>query len=166
MSLQYLLMPRSLVAILEAASAALLALLTFNATFELFAWMLWHHSFAALDEIQALLMVWFGMLSAAYCLARGSHLAVDVVVRRLGTPLRRIVMKLPPLSVTAFGLLLATYGWKLVAALDNTLPGTGWSASLEYQPVALVGIAIAGIGLWQLRAPPPDTDSNSGPAVA
>ena len=166
MSLQYPLMPRSLVAILETASAALLALLTFNATFELFAWMLWHRSFAALDEIQALLMVWFGMLSAAYCLARGSHLAVDVVVRRLGSRLGRVMTNVPPLAVTTFGLLLSIYGWKLVAVLDNTLPGTGWSASLQYQPVAVVGMAIAGIGLWQLRSPRPDAEINSGPNVA
>jgi TRAP-type C4-dicarboxylate transport system permease small subunit len=159
-------MPRPLVAILEAASAALLALLAVNATFELFAWMLWHRSFAALDEFQALLMVWFGMLSAGYCLARGSHLAVDIVTSRLGLRLQRVVARVPPIAVAAFGLLLSIYGWKLVTALDNTLPGTGWSASLQYQPVAVVGLAIAGIGLWQLRSPPPDADTPSGPGVA
>ena len=155
-------MPRPVVAILEGLSGALLAILTFNATFELLAWMLWQRSFAALDEIQGLLMVWFGMLSAAYCLARGSHLAVDVVTRRLGSGPQAIVAKLPPLAVATFGGLLAIYGWKLVSALDNTLPGTGWSASLQYLPVAAVGLLIVGIGLWQLRAPPIAATASAG----
>ena len=131
----------------------MLALLTVNATVELFAWIVWQRSFAALDEVQALIMVWFGMLSAAYCLARGSHLAVDALTRRLGPRVRGLVDRVPPLAVATFGLLLAIYGWRLVSALDNTLPATGWSASLQYQPVAIVGLVIAGIGFWQLRFP-------------
>lgn len=131
----------------------MLAILTVNATFELFAWTLWHRSFAALDEIQAILMVWFGMSSAAWCLARGSHLAVDVVTRRLGGRIAAIAARVPPVAVALFGLLLAFYGWRLVAAVGNTLPGTGWSAALQYQPVAAMGLMIAVIGVLQLRAP-------------
>ncbi|MDH3255243.1 MAG: TRAP transporter small permease subunit [Acidobacteriota bacterium] len=159
-------MPRALGAILEAATAILLALLAVNATFELVAWMLWQRSFAALDEIQALLMVWFGMLSASYCLARGLHLAVDVVASRLAPRMRRIVATVPPLAVAVFGGLLSIYGWRLVGILDNTLPGTGWSAALQYQPVAVAGLLIAGIGLWQLHARTVETGSHSGPDVA
>jgi TRAP-type C4-dicarboxylate transport system permease small subunit len=160
-------MPRPLVTTLEAASAALLALLTVNASVELFAWMIWHRSFAALDEIQALVMVWFGMLSAAYCLARGSHLAVDIVVRRLvvrhrGSRLILVLARVPSTAVVVFGLLLSIYGWKLVGAIGNTLPATGWSASLQYQPVAVIGLLIAGIGLWQLFGPPSREQSESG----
>ena len=145
------------------ASGALLALLTVNAAFELFAWMLWHRSFAALDEIQALLMVWFGMLSATYCLTRGLHLAVDVIARRLGSHLQWVVARIPPFAVAVFGILLSVYGWRLVAAIDNTLPGTGWSASLQYQPVAVAGLLIAAIGLWQLHSPVIRDNSPTGP---
>lgn len=161
--------PGSLVSALEVASAALLAVLAVNAAFELFAWIIWHHSIAALDEIQAVLMVWFGMLSAAYCLARGSHLAVDIVIRHLRGLPARLVAAVPPLAVTLFGTLLAIYGWRLLGAIRNTLPATGWSAAVQYQPVAVLGALIAVIGLLQLAAAPPpldagETDSRPGPA--
>lgn len=159
-------MPRALGATLEAAAATLLALLAVNATIELVAWMAWRHSFAALDEIQAILMVWFGMLSASYCLARGLHLAVDIVSNRLAPRIRRLTEKAPPLAVAVFGILLSIYGWRLVSVLDNTLPGTGWSAGLEYQPVAFSGLLIAAIGLWQLHSPVVETGSQSDPGVA
>jgi len=76
------------------------------------------------------------------------------------------VATVPPLAVAVFGGLLSIYGWRLVGILDNTLPGTGWSAALQYQPVAVAGLLIAGIGLWQLHARTVETGSHSGPDVA
>jgi TRAP-type C4-dicarboxylate transport system permease small subunit len=152
--------PRALVGVLEAASAGLLAALTLIASVELFAWLLWHRSYAALEEVQAVLMVWFGMLAAAACLALGLHLAVDLLAHRLGPRLEPILGRVAPLVVALFGALLAVYGWRLVSLIDNTLPGTGWSADLTYQPVAVGGALIFLIGLWRLAAP---TDRSEGP---
>jgi TRAP-type C4-dicarboxylate transport system permease small subunit len=146
--------PRALVGTLEAVSAGLLALLAIVASVELFAWLVWQRSYAALEEIQAVLMVWFGMLAAASCLALGLHLAVDVMTRHLGPRLRPLLGRLAPLAVGVFGGLLAVYGWRLVSVIDNTLPGTGWSADLAYQPVAVGGALILILSLWQLRSDP------------
>lgn len=137
---------------LEAACAGLLAALIAIAAAELFAWLFWHKSFAALEEIQGILVVWLGLLAAAYCLAEGLHLAVDLVARRMPRRWRRALGVVPGIACALFGLLLAGFGVQLVLAVDNTLPGTGWSASLQYQPAVVAGVLIAWIGWKQARA--------------
>lgn len=134
---------------LEAVCACLLGLLLLNAAFELFAWMLWHTSYAAIEEIQGVLVVWLGLLSAAYCLAEGLHLAVDLIARRLPAGWQGALQRIPGVASAAFGVLLALYGLRLVRAVENTLPGTGWSASIHYQPAIVAGALIAWIGLTQ-----------------
>jgi TRAP-type C4-dicarboxylate transport system permease small subunit len=137
----------SLARVLEATCAGLLGLLLLNAAFELFTWMLWHKSYAAIEEIQGVLAVWLGLLAAAYCLAEGLHLAVDLVVRGLPTRWQGGVARIPGFASATFGALLALYGVRLVQAVQNTLPGTGWSASLHYQPAVVAGLLIGWFGL-------------------
>ncbi|MFQ5526215.1 MAG: TRAP transporter small permease [Thermoanaerobaculia bacterium] len=132
--------------VLEAACALLLGVLALNGVIELFAWTLWQRSFAALEEIQGILVVWFGLLAAAYCLAEGLHLAVDVVARRFPARWQPVLGRLPGVACAGFGILLAVFGVRLVLAIDNTLPGTGWSASLLYQPAVAAGALIGWLG--------------------
>ncbi len=134
---------------LETVCALLLAILTAIAAVELFAWGLWQRSFAALEEIQGILVVWFGLLAAAYCLAEGLHLAVDLVAQRLPARWQGALGRVPGGACAVFGLLLAGLGVELVLAVDNTLPGTGWSASLQYQPAIAAGLLITYLGAGQ-----------------
>ncbi|MCP4203260.1 MAG: TRAP transporter small permease subunit [bacterium] len=138
-----------LVRVLEPVCAGLLGLLTLNAAFELFAWTLWRRSFAAIEEIQGVLVVWLALLAAAYCLAEGLHLAVDLVARSLPARWQPTLARAPGVANAAFGVLLAIYGARLVLAVQNTLPGTGWSASVHYQPAVVAGGLIAWLGLQQ-----------------
>lgn len=125
------------------ASAVLLAFLTANAVFELAAWMVLRRSFAALDEIQGLLMIWFGFLAAAYCLDQGLHFSVNLVVDRFPERAHRAARRFAAALVAVFGVLIAVYGIRLVGAIGNTLPGTGWPASVQYQPAIVAGVLIA-----------------------
>ena len=154
------------VRVLEAVCSALLALLTANAAFELFIWLAWHKSFAALEEIQGVLVVWLGLLSAAYCLAEGLHLAVDLVARRLPRWSRPVLTRIPGIANAAFGALLAIFGTRLVLAIDNTLPGTGWSAAIQYQPAVVAGALIVWFGLGEIFGrPSPEPEMPSPPTV-
>ncbi len=141
--------PNNLVRVLEAVCAGLLGLLMVNAAFELFAWMLWRKSYAAVEEIQGVLVVWLALLAAAYCLAEGLHLAVDLVARGLPARWQGTLARIPGVANATFGILLAVYGTRLVLAIENTLPGTGWSASIHYQPAVVAGALIAWIGVTQ-----------------
>lgn len=156
------------VRVLEAVCSALLVLLTANAAFELFIWLAWHKSFAALEEIQGVLVVWLGLLTAAYCLAEGLHLAVDLIVRRLPRWSRPVVTRIPGIANATFGALLAIFGTRLVLAIENTLPGTGWSAAIQYQPAVVGGALIAWFGLREVfgrTSPEPPEPENPLPPV-
>ncbi len=145
---------------LAGALVALLAALVVIATLDLATWLLLDRSWAEVEEIQGILMVWFGLLGAAYALAEGLHLAVDVVVGRLPAALRRWVARGASAAVAAFGVLTAVYATRLASSVTNTLPATGWSASLEYLPAVVAGALIAVIGCEQAVWPEsgPSTD--------
>lgn len=142
-------------------SAILLGVLTLLATFELTAWMVFSRSFAALEEIQGLLMIWFGLLTAVYCLGEGLHLSVDLLARRLPSRWQPALERFPGLAIAIFGALLTVHGVGLVGATENTLPGTGWGAALQYQPSVLAGLVFLAVGIAFTIRPRDDSASET-----
>jgi TRAP-type C4-dicarboxylate transport system permease small subunit len=132
---------------------ALLAALAVVATLDLGAWLLWSRSWAEVEEFQGILMIWFGLLGAAYALAEGLHLSLDLVVARLPAAWRRGALRFAAGAVTLFGVLVAVYALRLARAVSNTLPATGWSAAMQYVPAVVAGALVALIGVEQTIAP-------------
>ncbi len=119
--------------------AALLATLVMLAATETMAWALFEVSWAQTSEISGLLLVWFGLLGAAYGIHGRVHLGVEIFTRRLPAGWRSGVARLAALVVAAFGGLVAVYGGELAARVTNTLPATGLSASVQYFPAVVAG---------------------------
>ncbi len=140
---------RSLTRVLEVVLVGLLAALAILTAFELVAWLVARRSFAELEEIQGLLAVWFGLLAAAYCLAGRLHLSLELMARRLPAVWRGRIERLASGLVALFGALLAVHAVRLVAAVDNVLPATGWRASLQYVPAVAAGLLFVLFGLEQ-----------------
>ena len=149
---------RRLAAALARVLVALLAALVLVAVFDLVTWLALGRSWAEVEEIQGLLMIWFGLLGAAYALAERLHLSLELVVARLPPTARRRVGRLASGAVAVFGLLLALYAGRLTAAVDNTLPATGWSAALQYAPAVVAGLLLALVAVEQALWPPPPAD--------
>lgn len=155
---------RRLAHLLGAAAAALLALLALLAGAETVAWTFFERSWAAAQEIQALLLIWLALLGAAWGVAERFHIAVTLVADRLPATLRPWAARLAPALTSAFGTLLAIHGADLVGRVRNTLPGTGWPAALQYLPVAVGGALIALLALVELLAvEAPKPGSEPGP---
>ncbi len=121
------------------ALAALLALLVVVAAVETAAWALFEVSWAEASEISGVLLIWFGLLGAAYGIRARVHLGVELLTRRLPPKLRSALERAAALLVAAFGVLLAAYGAKLAMSVTNTLPATGWNASVQYFPAVVCG---------------------------
>lgn len=120
--------------------SALLALLVLLAGVETVAWAFFEISWAAASEVQGLLMICFGLLSAALGIRQGLHLGVEALTRGLPAGLRLSLDRLAALLVALFGAFSSYYGLRLAQTVTNTLPGTGWPASLQYLPAAVAGV--------------------------
>lgn len=126
-----------------AALAVLLALLVLLAAVETAAWSLFEVSWPEVPEVSGVLLIWFGLLGAAYGIRQRVHLGVDVLTKRLPPAARAVLGRLAAALVAAFGVLLAVYGAKLAASVTNTLPATGLGASVQYFPAVAGGVLIA-----------------------
>lgn len=121
----------------------ILALLVLLAAAETAAWALFEVSWAETSEISGVLLIWFGLLGAAYGIHTRVHLGVELLTRRLPPRLQSLLGRVSAALVAAFGTLLAVYGAKLTASVTNTLPATGWSSSVQYFPAIVSGALMA-----------------------
>ena len=135
--------------------ALLLATLVLIATGETLAWTFFEVSWAAASEIEGILLIWFGLLSAAWGIHLRIHLGVEVLTRRLPDRAKAVLGRIASALVALFGGLLAVYGAKLAATVSNTLPATGLPASVQYFPAAVCGILMAIFGLEEMILGPP-----------
>lgn len=121
----------------------LLGVLALLAIAETLLWSLLQISIAELPEIEGILLVWFTLLSAAWAVPRGLHLAVDWLPASSGATTRRALDALAHGGTALFGALLAYYGIALCRAVGNTLPATGLPAKFQYFAAVVAGAAIA-----------------------
>lgn len=126
-----------------AALAVILALLVLLAAVETAAWALFEVSWAETSEISGVLLIWFGLLGAAYGIRARVHLGVELLTRRLPPRFQSILGRAAAVLVAVFGALLAVYGAQLTASVTNTLPATGLRASVQYFPTVVCGALMA-----------------------
>ena len=153
-----------LLRVLAAILVGLLAALVLVAVFDLAAWVVLGRSWAEVEEIQGLLMVWFGLLGAVYALGAGLHLSLELIAARLPAAARTLSRRLASAAVVVFGVLLAISAGRLTVVVDNTLPATGWSASFQYAPAVVAGVLLAAVALEQALRPPTEPAERSEPA--
>ena len=107
------------------------------------------------EELARYLLIWIGLLGAAYASARLLHLAIDLLPRRLsGTP--GIVVDLAVSTcVLAFAVaVLFVGGLRLVAltlSLGQTSAALGIPIGWVYLVLPLSGLLIAGFALRDIR---------------
>ena len=116
-----------------------LGALTLLAIAETLAWAVFDRSWAALQEIQAVLLIWLAVLGAAWGVAEHFHIAVELVANRVPVGVRRWIDRVALAATASLGGLFLVYGAGLAQRVSNTLPGTGWSAAVQYVPVAVGG---------------------------
>ena len=133
--------------------AGLLGIVTLLAAAEVGLWTAFEVSWAPMAEIQGLLMVWVGLLGAAWGVHERFHLGVTMVADRLPPRWRRRTISFATIAVGGFGVMLAWFGVGLVRAVDNTLPATGWPAALHYVPAVVAGGLVGLFALAELLSP-------------
>jgi TRAP-type C4-dicarboxylate transport system permease small subunit len=99
------------------------------------------------EELAGFLLIWIGLLGAAYCLRARSHLAIDLLVSRLRGRARRAATITAHLIVAAFALAAMVIGGALLVRLALQLHQISAAMGI---PVGFVYLALPLAGLLML----------------
>lgn len=104
------------------------------------------------EEVGEYALAWMTFIGAAIGIQRGTHFAVHLVVDRIPPSLRRWVFAVHYLTIAAFGLVVAVFGWQ-VAELNSQAFSPGLNLNLRWIYLsAVVGGALMSVyGLAALR---------------
>jgi TRAP-type C4-dicarboxylate transport system permease small subunit len=99
------------------------------------------------EELAGFLLIWIGLLGAAYCLRARSHLGIDLLVSRLRGRARRAATIVAHLLVAAFALSTMVIGGALLVRLALQLHQISAAMGI---PVGFVYLALPLAGLLML----------------
>lgn len=98
------------------------------------------------DELARYLLIWVGLLGAAYATGKRLHLAIDIVPSQAGPRSQRVLNVIINLLVVAFALfVMVVGGLRLVfitLTLDQTSPALGIPLGFVYTALPLSGLLI------------------------
>lgn len=106
------------------------------------------------DELARHLLVWLGLLGAAYGVGQKFHLAIDLLPTRLDATIGAVLATFVDLCLVGFALVVLVFGGaKLViitASLGQTSAALGWPMAFIYLALPLSGFVMCAYGLLDL----------------
>ena len=112
---------------------------------------------AEVDEIALVLFVWLAFLGAALGVAKGAHISIDLLGRRLSPAADSLMRRLAALLVTGFGAYIVLDGIRFERQVAHSvLTITGWSVGAQFAVVPISGALIVLYVLQGLVAGRPD----------
>jgi TRAP-type C4-dicarboxylate transport system permease small subunit len=125
----------------------IMSVMVFNVTWQVFSRYVIQSPSSFTDELSRYLLIWLGMLGAAYVAGQNNHLAIDILPQRLiGEPKRRLMIVIH-LVIVAFVLPVMVLGGGNLVYITFVLEQT--SAALDL-PLAYVYMIIPISGLLVL----------------
>lgn len=98
------------------------------------------------DELARFLMIWIGVLGAAYVAGRDGHVSIDVLARRAGDKNQKRLKQFVRIAIVLFCLLaMVVGGLRLVYityVLDQYSPALGLPLALVYLVIPISGLLI------------------------
>ncbi len=126
--------------ILTGAVAVMLGLVAILICWQVFARYVLNAGSYWIEEFSVTAMMWIGLLGSAACVWSGSHMSVELVVKRLPRGARVWVEVIIDVIVALFALFLCTQGWVLA---ETTMTSTMTSIPLPIG-VSYLAIPVAG----------------------
>jgi TRAP-type C4-dicarboxylate transport system permease small subunit len=116
--------------------------------------------FTWVEEVGELSLAWLTLIGAAIGIQSRSHFSLSVFVHRLPEATQLWISRFNHALITAVGLLVAWYGWKL-CLLNSALrtPGLEISLAWLYASAVVGGILIVVYALAMMISPPTLQDS-------
>jgi TRAP-type C4-dicarboxylate transport system permease small subunit len=123
--------------------ALLMGVMVTDVVWQVIARFVLHAPSSFTEELAGFLLIWIGLLGAAYCLRSGSHLGIDLLVTHLRGRARRAVKILAHSLVAAFALSTMVIGGaqlvRLAFHLNQISAALGIRMGFVYLAVPLAG---------------------------
>jgi TRAP-type C4-dicarboxylate transport system permease small subunit len=134
--------------------AALMAGMVLNVVWQVFTRFVLRTPSSVTEEAARYAMIWLGLLGAAYCTGRKSHLALDLLSMRLSGPARRWLEVVIQACLVAFALVVLVGGggrlvW-IILELGQTSAALQVKLGYVYLAVPVAGLLIAVYALMDL----------------
>lgn len=132
--------------ILAPTLAALMALMTINVLWQVFSRYILQSPSSFTDELARYLLIWLGMLGAAYAAGQGNHLAIDLLSDRLNGSQKIVVRRIiSSLIITFVFAVMVIGGGRLVyitGKLNQTSAALHIPLTVVYAIIPISGILI------------------------
>lgn len=96
--------------VISAFLIVLMALMVLNVTWQVTSRYVFKNPSSFTDELSRYMLIWVGMLGAAYVAGKNEHLAIDIILTSLGEKLQKKVLILVSVLVMAFALTVMVLG--------------------------------------------------------
>lgn len=131
---------------MEGALSALLGLMVLNVLWQVASRYLLNDPSAFTDELSRYLLIWVGLLGAAYASGKGMHVAIELLERKLNDHQKRIQKLIIQLIITLFALFVLIIGGIRLVSISFQLGQTSSAIQLSlgyvYLALPLSGILI------------------------
>ena len=108
------------------------------------------------DELARYLMIWLGILGAAFVAGKNEHVAIDVLVQRASPKMKRLIKKISALSILGFALFgMVLGGGRLVFItfkLGQFSPALQIPLAIVYAIIPISGMLIVFYKLTPLQS--------------
>ena len=96
------------------------------------------------EQLATNLMIWLALLGGAVVAREDRHIALTIVLNRLGPRERNVLKGTLELLISGFGLLMVWYGSEMALIVRNwTIPTLGVSRAFDYYAFPVAGALIA-----------------------
>jgi TRAP-type C4-dicarboxylate transport system permease small subunit len=114
------------------------------------------------EPMAVLLMVGMSFIGAANCYRQRIHMNMTVGTDLLPMPMRKAAALVSELLMGLMGVLMAIWGWKLVAATwSNSVDEFPWlSVGISYLPIVVSGVMLVLYVVERLTIGPPAQDGS------
>ena len=130
--------------IVQKALIIMMAMIVATVTWQVFSRFILASPSSFTEELSRFLLIWIGMLGAAYAYYTRAHLGLDLFVNKLHTSNKRITIIIIELMVLIFALTILVFGGLSLVLMTLELKQT--SAALEVQ-VGLVYLVVPSSGV-------------------
>jgi len=131
---------------LAAVLTSLMAGMVLAVTWQVFTRFILRRPSSVMEELARFLLIWIGVLGAAYALRTKSHLGIDVLAGRLTGIRRRVVETLIHVSVILFAFFVMIVGGlrlvRLTFALNQISAALGIKMGYVYLVIPLAGALV------------------------